>query len=182
MVKKTRVLFVGVVAMLAVQRLAELRLSRRNEQWILAQGGREHAPGHFGAMKTMHMVWFVSMLAEVFLLKRSFHSRLAVPVALVAVMGQGLRYAAIRTLDRRWTVRILTLPDAPRIDSGIYRYLRHPNYVGVALEIFAIPLLHTAYLTSFLFTLANAAVLFVRIRSEEDALKGGNSRPKRGAR
>lgn len=170
MVTKTRLLFAGLVALLAVQRLIELRISRRNEAWILAHGGREHAPGHFFAMKAMHTAWFVAMLAEVFLLKRPFLPRLFVPASLVALIGQGLRYAAIRTLGRRWTVRIFTLPDAPLVNRGIYRYLRHPNYLGVALEILAVPLLHTAYLTSLFFTLANAAVLFVRIRSEEDAL------------
>lgn len=171
---KTRLLFAGLVALLAVQRLAELRASRRNEEWILAQGGREHAPDQLAVMKVMHTAWFAAMLAEVFVLRRPFLPRLAVSAALVALIGQGLRYAAIRALGRRWTVRILTLPDAPLVDEGIYRYLRHPNYLGVALEILAIPLLHTAYLTSFCFTLANAAVLFVRIRSEEAALAGDN--------
>jgi methyltransferase len=89
---------------------------------------------------------------------------------LIFVIGQSLRYAAIRTLGRRWTVRIVTLPDAPLVRSGIYRYLRHPNYLGVALEIAAVPLLHTAYLTAILFTLANACLLAVRIRAEERAL------------
>jgi methyltransferase len=111
------------------------------------------------------------MIVEVVGLARPFVPVLAAGALLILVIGQSLRYAAIRTLGWRWTVRIMTLPDAPLIRSGIYRYLRHPNYLGVALEIAAVPLLHTAYLTAVLFTLANACLLAVRIRAEERALR-----------
>jgi len=93
----------------------------------------------------------------------------------IFLLGQVLRYAAIRTLDWRWTVRIMTLPDAPPIEAGVYRYIRHPNYLGVILEIAAAPLLHTAYLTSIVFTLANAGLLIARIRAEERALNRHNA-------
>lgn len=166
----TRLLFVVFVLMLALQRLLELRLSRRHEAAILAQGGREYGADHFGWMKALHTAWFVAMLAEVFLLDRPFIPWLALVALVFVIIGQSLRYAAILTLGPRWTVRIMTLPGERPITQGIYGYVRHPNYLGVILEIAAVPLLHTAYLTALLFTLANAALLIVRIRTEERAL------------
>jgi len=163
-------IFVIIVLALALQRLIELRVSGRHEAALLARGGSEHGADHFGWMKALHTLWFISMLAEVFLLDRPFIPILAVGALVLVVIGQGLRYAAILTLGQRWTVRVMTLPDEPPITHGIYRYVRHPNYLGVILEIAAVPLLHTAYLTSIIFTLANALLLRVRIRTEEHAL------------
>ena len=168
------VAFVAVLVVLALQRLFELRLSRRNEAHIRDQGGREHAPGHFGWMKLLHTSWFVAMMAEVWCLKRPFKPLLAAGAFIAFLTGQCLRYAAIRTLGPRWCVRIMTLPGVPPVTQGIYQYLRHPNYLGVILEIAAVPLLHGAYLTSILFSLANALLLRVRIRAEERALDDDN--------
>lgn len=167
---ETRVLFVVIVLALALQRLLELRLSRRNEAAILTHGGREYGADHFGWMKALHMAWFVAMLAEVFLLDRPFIPWLAAVAFILLIIGQALRYAAILTLGPRWTVRVMTVPAEPPITRGIYRHVRHPNYLGVILEIVAVPLLHTAYLTALMFTLTNAALLAVRIRTEEHAL------------
>jgi methyltransferase len=168
--KPSLIAFVFIVAALAAQRLFELSLSRRNETCILSQGGCEHAPGQFRWMKALHTSWFVAMLAEVWWLRRPFRPLLAAAAFLVLLAGQSLRYAAIRTLGPRWTVRVMTLPDAPPVSGGIYRHLRHPNYLGVMLEVAAVPLLHGAYLTSLFFSLANALLLTLRIRAEERAL------------
>src|SRR3990172_314112 len=126
----TQILFVGIVLALAAQRLLELRLSRRNEARILAQGGCEHAPEHFAAMKILHTTWFLAMIVEVVWLDRPFLPLLSLGALMVLTIGQSLRYAAIRALGWRWTVRIMTLPDMPPITHGIYHYLRHPNYLG----------------------------------------------------
>ena len=171
---ETRVLFVIVVLALALQRALELRLSRRHEAAILARGGCEYGADHFGWMKALHIGWFIAMLAEVFLLDRPFIPWLAAVALVFFIAGQALRYAAILTLGPRWTVRVMTLPAEPPITRGIYRYVRHPNYLGVILEIAAVPLLYTAYLTALVFTLANAVLLAVRIRTEEHALELDN--------
>lgn len=173
MVNRRR-LFILFVLGLAAQRLLELRLSRRNEARMLAQGGREHAAGHFRWMTALHTTWFLAMPAEVLGLRRRFRPWLAAAAFVVFLLGQSLRYAAIRALGRRWSVRIMTVPGAPPVDDGIYRYLRHPNYLGVALEIAAVPMLHGAYLTAVFFSLANAIILWVRIRAEERALAHHN--------
>lgn len=165
-------LFVGFVVVVALQRLAELRLSRRNEQKLRELGARECAPGHFVAMQLLHTLWFASILLEVTWLRPSFQLWVAVLAALCFGVGQCLRYAAMRALGERWTVRIWILPGAAPVARGIYRYLRHPNYLGVVLEIAALPLMHSAWRSALVFSLANAALLAVRIREEERALSG----------
>jgi methyltransferase len=170
----TRWIFLLLVLLLGVQRLLELRLSGRHERRILEMGGREHARGQFTVMRWMHIAWFVAMLAEVFGLERPFDPTLALVASVAFLAGQVLRYAAIRTLGERWTVRVMTLPGAPPVSGGIYRVIRHPNYLGVALEIAAVPLLHSAYITAILFSIANGLILAWRIRTEEAALREQN--------
>jgi methyltransferase len=166
----TRRLFLGFVAGLGLQRLFELRLSRRNEQKILQHGGREHAPETYRWIVTLHAAWFAAMLLEVFAGKRTFQPRLVLPALGAFAAGQALRLTAIRTLGWRWSTRVMTVPAAEPVRHGIYRYMRHPNYLGVELEILAAPLLHSAYLTSAVFGIANALLLRDRIRREEEAL------------
>jgi len=162
--------FMLLVALLAAQRLWELRRSRRNEISIREKGGFERFPEHYRVLVALHVLWFAVMLAEV------WYFRTAPPLWLVIVAfsglaaGQTLRYLAIRTLSERWSTRIYVVPDAPLIKHGIYRFVRHPNYLGVILEIASVPLLHAAYGTAVVFSLANLIILRHRIRLEELAL------------
>jgi methyltransferase len=168
----TSQVFVAFVVLVALQRLAELRLSRRNERRLRELGAREHASGHFVAMQLLHTLWLVSVILEVIWLQPRFQLWVSAPAALCFGIGQCLRYAAIRALGRRWSVRIFTVPGAPPIAEGVYRYLRHPNYLGVVLEIAALPLMHSAWRSALVFSFANAVLLAVRIRKEEQALSG----------
>jgi methyltransferase len=163
-------LFVGFVVVIALERLAELRLSRRNERWLRSLGAREHAPEHFIFMQLLHTLWLVSTVLEVTLLRPPFQLWVTVLAAFGFGVGQCLRYAAIHSLGKRWTVRILTVPGASPVTHGIYRYLRHPNYLGVVLEMAALPLIHSAWRSALFFSVANAVLLIVRIRKEERAL------------
>ena len=167
-----RLLFAGFVAALGVQRLFELRLSRRNEQRMRQCGGVEHAAETYRWIVTLHSAWFATMLLEVFAGRRKFRPRLAVLALSLFAAGQALRLIAIRTLGWRWSTRIMTVPgpEGTPVRHGIYRYIRHPNYLGVELEILAAPLVHSAYLTSAVFGVANALLLRDRIRREEQAL------------
>jgi methyltransferase len=166
----TRLLFLGFVAALGVQRLFELRLSRSNEWRMRQRGGREHTPETYRWIVTLHAAWFAAMLLEVFAGRRKFHPWLAALALSLFAAGQALRLTAIRTLGWRWSTRVMTVPGEVPVQHGIYQYLRHPNYLGVQLEILAAPLLHSAYLTSALFGVANALLLRDRIRREEQAL------------
>jgi methyltransferase len=162
--------FVALVALVGVQRLWELDKSRVHELAILKAGGREHAPGQMAIMRALHGAWLVAMVVEVLALRRPFHAAIALSALIVFAVGQTLRTVAMRTLGNRWTVKIMTLPGIPPVEHGVYRWLRHPNYVGVALEIVALPLVHGAWLTCVCFTLANGALLRARILAEERAL------------
>lgn len=166
-----RLLFLGFVAALGAQRLFELRLSQRNERQMRRHGGREHAPETYRWIVTFHAAWFAAMLLEVFVGRRKFRPRLAVLAFGVFAAGQVLRLTAIRTLGWRWSTRVMTVPGEACVQHGIYRYMRHPNYLGVELEILAVPLVHSAYLTSAVFGVANALLLRARIRREEQALE-----------
>jgi methyltransferase len=170
-----RLLFVGFVAALGIQRLFELRLSRRNEQRMRQHGGREHTPETYKWIVALHTAWFAAMLLEVFAGNRKFRPWLAVPALSLFAVGQVLRLVAIRTLGWRWSTRVMTVPRAVPVRHGIYRYIRHPNYLGVELEMLSAPLVHSAYVTSVAFGIANALLLRDRIRREEQALAEGNN-------
>jgi methyltransferase len=166
----TRLLFLGFVAALGVQRLFELGLSQRNERQMRQRGGREQAPETYRWIVSLHTAWFAAMLVEVFAGGRTFHPRLAALALPLFIVGQALRLTAIRTLGWRWSTRVMTVPGDVPVRHGIYRHIRHPNYLGVQLEILAVPLLHSAYLTSAVFGIANLLLLRDRIRREERAL------------
>jgi methyltransferase len=162
--------YLGLVALVGLQRLAELRLSRSHAHKALARGGVEHGRGHFPAMAAMHAAFLASCALEVVLLRRPFPGALGWTALCVFLLAQGLRYWAIASLGDRWNVRVIVVPGDGLVERGPYRFLRHPNYLAVALEIAALPLVHGAFLTALVFSLANAALLRVRIRTEEDAL------------
>ena len=170
-------IFTGLIGLLALQRCLELRLSRRNEVIIRSLGGREHAAWQLQAMKALHAGWFIAMLVEVYGFRRPFLPGLSLLALVTLMAGQSLRYAARLSLKWRWTVRVMTIPGLPLVRKGIYRYLRHPNYLGVVLEILAVPLLHSAYVTAIVFSFANMLLLTARIRTEDRALREAVSSP-----
>lgn len=161
----------ALAAAVGVQRLWELRKSARHERAILERGGREHAPEQMPWMRLLHGAWLVAAPLEVLLFKRRASPGVTAAALGCFAVGQGLRFAAMRALGDRWTVRIMTLPGAPAVDEGIFRYLRHPNYVGVVLEMAALPMMHGAWITAGVFSAANAMLLRARITAEEAALR-----------
>ncbi len=169
-----RLLFLLSVAILAGQRLAELRLSQARETAIRRVGGREHGAAQYRFMQALHTSWFAAILIEVLWWQRPFKRGVATVALPIFLIGQSLRYAAMRALGPRWTTRVMTIPGLPPVTSGIYRYLRHPNYVGVILELAAFPLIYSAYWTALLFSFLNLLLLRARIRLEERALANDN--------
>ena len=150
-------LIVGVVAFL---RLAELVYARRNTARLMARGATEVGASHYPAIVTLHAAWLASML-----LFEPHWTLLAIFLFL-----QAARLWVIASLGPFWTTRVITLPDAPLIRHGPYRWFRHPNYLVVALEIAVLPLTFGAWEIALLFSILNGAILFYRIRIEDLAL------------
>jgi methyltransferase len=95
----------------------------------------------------------------------------------LVVLAQALRWWCITTLGRQWTTRVIVVPGLSRVVRGPYRFLRHPNYVAVAIEGIALPLVHSAWITALTFTVLNAGLMVVRIRDESDALRRLDAEP-----
>lgn len=168
--RDSRLWFVGLTALVAALRLVELRISARNERRLRAQGGSERGAGHYPAMVAVHAGMLVAGPLEVFLLDRPLLPPLAASMGAIVAAAMTLRYWAIVTLGARWCTRVIVLPGAPLVRSGPYRFLRHPNYLAVAFEVAALPLVHTAWLTAAVFGGLDLVVLRLRIRVEDAAL------------
>lgn len=166
----TRVLYTLLVALVALGRLFELRVAARNRRRLLERGGIEVAPGHYPWMVALHTTLLISCPLEVWFLNRPFVPLLAGAMLFLLIVAAALRWWVISTLDGRWTTRIVVLPGVAPVTGGPYRFLRHPNYLAVILEIVSLPLIHTAWLTALVFSLANALLLRMRIRAEETGL------------
>ena len=157
----------AIVAVVAAQRLAELAYARRNARRLIAAGGVEVGAGHYPLLVLVHAGWLAALW---FLVPEAAPLRwhwLAVYVLL-----QVGRLWVLRSLGRFWTTRIITLPGAPLVTHGPYRFCRHPNYVVVAAEIAALPLAFDAWEIAAAFSLLNGALLAWRIRVENAALAG----------
>jgi methyltransferase len=162
--------FTVLVALVGVERLAELVVSHRNAAWSLAQGGRETGRAHYTVMVVLHTGLLVGMLVEAWVRRPEVPALLAGSMLALAVAAQVLRWWCITTLGRRWNTRVIVVPGLPLVRSGPYRFLDHPNYVAVVVEGVALPLVHGAWVTAVVFTVANAALLRVRLRVENEAL------------
>ncbi len=168
----SRLAYCLLVAGVGVERLYELQLTRRNWTRARARGGREaEPPWQYRAMVAFHTLLLLAAPTEVLLLKRPFQLGLGVAMLGIVVLAQALRYWAVATLGERWMTRVVVVPGDSPIVSGPYRFVRHPNYLAVVLEVLALPLVHGAWLTALVGSILNAGLLGLRIRSEEAALR-----------
>lgn len=155
---------VAILALVTIQRLAELWLSGRNTRRLLAQGAHEAGRSHYPLIVLLHAAW----LATLWVLAPG--RPVSWPLLGAFLLLQLARWWVIATLGPRWTTRIIVLPDTPRVRTGPYRFVDHPNYLVVALEIALLPLVFGLVGTALVFSLLNAAVLAVRIGAENRAL------------
>ncbi len=159
------ILSIVILALVTLQRLGELWLSNRNSRRLLAQGAHEVGASHYPLIVAVHVMWLGALwwLAP------------GRPVdgfwLAFFVLLQLARVWVITTLGPRWTTRIIVLPDAPLVRRGPYRFVDHPNYLVVVGEIATLPLTFGLWQVALLFTLLNAAVLWIRIREENRALR-----------
>ncbi len=162
--------FSVLVVLVALERLAELVVSKRNAAWSLERGGLESGRGHYPVMVVLHTGLLVAMLLEAFVRRPEVPSALAWSMLALVVAAQALRWWCISTLGPRWNTRVIVVPGLAPVTSGPYRLIPHPNYVAVVVEGVALPLVHASWVTALVFTVANAALLRVRLRCEDAAL------------
>jgi methyltransferase len=167
----TRWAFTALVALVGVERLAELALSRRNVRRALARGAVEEGRDQYPWMVALHASFLAAGPLEVWSLGRPCIASLAAPMLSLVAGAMALRYWVILTLHGRWTTRVVYVPGDPLVKDGPFRWLRHPNYLAVVVEIAALPLVHTAWLTCLGYSVANAFALRQRIGTEEAALR-----------
>ena len=155
---------IALLGFVTLQRLAELVHSRRNTARLLARGAQEVAPEHYLYMVALHATWLVGLwlLAPARPIEAFWFAVFA-----VAQIG---RLWVLATLKTRWTTRIIVLPGVPLVATGPYRYLRHPNYAIVAVEIAALPLAFGLPAYAIGFSVLNAIVLIIRVKVENMAL------------
>lgn len=159
-----------LIAAVAVERVTELVVSKRNWVWSRSRGGTEFGAAHYPVMVLLHTGLLVGCLMEPILLHRPFLPALGWPMLAVALAAQGLRWWCITTLGPQWNTRVIVVPGARRVTGGPYQWLTHPNYVVVVVEGIALPLVHSAWLTALVFTVLNAALLRTRLKVENIAL------------
>jgi len=159
-----------IFALLTLQRLFELYLSKKNSRVAVSLGGREFYPESFTGMVALHCGFLLALLYESFPWWIEVDLQAAVCLLVLFVL-QVIRYWCIVTLGHQWNTRIVLIPGSSTKKSGPYHYVRHPNYCVVVLEFIFIPLLMQAPVTLVLFSVLNAIVLNKRIRLEESALR-----------
>ena len=162
--------FTLLIAAVGLERLAELVVSKRNAAWSFARGGVESGRRHYVVMVVLHTGLLVGALAEVWLREPAFVPALGWTMLALVLGSQAVRWWCIIALGPQWNTRVIVVPGLPRVTGGPYRFLTHPNYVAVVIEGFALPLVHSAWVTALVFTLCNAALLAVRVRTENLAL------------
>ena len=169
------VLFTALILLTGAERIAELVISRRNARWAFERGGIESNRRQLPWMIALHVGLLVGALAEVWLLGRPFLPWLGWPMLVITLGSQAARYWIIDSLGRRWNTRVIVVPGMALVRRGPYRWARlpHPNYLVVAIEGIALPLVHTAWITALAFTVLNAVLLLgFRIPAEDRALAG----------
>lgn len=173
-------LFLLALGVVAVERLVELRVSARHAAALLARGGRVVRDDGYGLIVAVHVAWFPALLAEWFLAPWAGPHVLTVPLLALFVLAQGLRYWSAATLGERYTTKVIVLPRAPLVASGPYKWLRHPIYVAVAVEVVAFPLAFGLFGGALVLGALNLVALARRIRREAEAIAA--SAHSRGAR
>jgi methyltransferase len=163
-------LYLGLLAVVGLGRLLEMRLSRRNQRALFARGFARQREPAFAAMVLLHTAILVGAAVEVVVARRPVYVALAIPALIAFVLANVLRWWVIRTMAGHWNVQIVNALPMGVVTHGPFRWVRHPNYVAVFVELLALPLVHTAYLTAAVGAAAHVVVLARRIALEEHML------------
>lgn len=162
--------FTILLVIVAIERIVELVISKRNLRWSFAQGGIEFGRSHYKYMVAIHVFLLGGSLIEVWFFRPTLIPTLSGIMFLLAIASQALRWWCICALGKRWNTLVVIIPGKPVCKTGPYRWFKHPNYVAVIIEGFALPMVGFAWRTAVIFTILNAVVLTARLRSENAAL------------
>lgn len=167
----TKAVFLILLAGVGLERVVELGVSRRHQRDLTDCGARKHQDPRYGWMVALHAGVLIGAAAEVTLLNRRFIPWLAFPALLLFVLATLLRWWVIRTLGIHWNTEVVDSASLGVVSEGPFRWIRHPNYLGVFVELIALPLIHTAWLTAIVAAVGNSVVLRNRVRIEEHLLE-----------
>lgn len=166
----TRIGYLVLLAAFAAGRLAELVISRRNQRALQSQGASRVAEPRFPWMVILHVSVFVAAGAEVIFLHRKLIPALAIPMVILFFLSNVLRWWVIGTLKSHWNVQVMDSARIGVVSSGPYRWVRHPNYVAVFVELVSLPLIYSAWITAIFAAAGNAWVLHNRLAVEDRVL------------
>jgi methyltransferase len=160
--------FIFFMSFIVLLRIGELILSQRNEIWLLQQGAIEYGQKHYSYIVALHTLFIISLIAE-YSTTQTAHFSLFFLVLYLLLLA--FKASVITSLGKFWNTKIYHISGFPLIKTGVYKYIKHPNYLIVIAEIAIIPLVFHLYITAFTFTLLNAIMLSVRIKEENRVLK-----------
>jgi methyltransferase len=164
-------LYAAVLLAAVALRLVELRVASRNTAALRAAGAIEVGAAHYPVMVVLHAAFLGACAVEGLVVRPTVPAVVQVAAAAALIATIATRWWVIRTLGDRWTTRVLWVPGSRRIVTGPFRFVRHPNYLAVVVELLALPLLGGAWRTAVLFAVANGVLLLVRVRVEDDAMR-----------
>lgn len=164
------VAFTVLIGLVAVERVIELIVSKRNLSWSRSQGGVEYGHSHYPLMVALHVFLLAGSLIEVWVWQRPLLPVLSWVMLALVLASQALRWWCISTLGQRWNTLVVIVPGMPRVTGGPYRWLAHPNYLAVVIEGIALPMVGFAWVTAIVFSVLNIALLRTRLRVENEAL------------
>jgi methyltransferase len=164
------ILFLALLLAVAAMRIVELGISKRHQKDLQAQGASKAKDPIFPVMAIFHTLLLIGAAVEVVALHRPFIPALGVPMLVLFFFANVVRWWVIRTLGQHWNVEVMDSSKLGVITTGPFRYVRHPNYAAVFSEMLALPLIHTAWITALVGSLAHIAVLSMRLSTEERVL------------
>lgn len=163
-------LYLALLLIVGALRIAELRISKRHQREMTAQGATKAKDPIFPLMATFHTLLLLAAAAEVVFLHRPLIPALAIPMTTLFIAANVVRWWVISTLGQHWNVEVMDSTKLGVITSGPFRYVRHPNYAAVFVEMIALPLIYSAWITALAGAIVHVIVLSFRLSAEERVL------------
>src|SRR5690625_1420750 len=161
--------FYLIFSVVILQRILELKIAQKNERWMKARSGIEVGRKHYPLFIYLHILFFVSLYYEVIKKELIVFQIVFFIIFVIAQIG---RFWCITSLGKFWNTKIIVIPNVIMIRKGPYRWIKHPNYVIVFIELFSLPLTFNAYIVAIIFPILHILLLLIRIPEEEKALAG----------